>query len=117
MPPVTASIIIGRNNDAGETMQDTSREDVSRNAPGAAWAHGAPQARRKLLIWTAVIAFILGTALCGFGPKNSSNDVATSVEEKKTMAVLNNSAVTAEVARPVQETIPAGMETATFAMG
>jgi hypothetical protein len=98
-------------------MREISREGASRTAARHAGADATRQARRKLLIWLAVIGFILGTAICGFSPKDRNNEGISSGKEKNTMAVTSNSVMTAAETRPVYEAIPAAMETATFAMG
>jgi hypothetical protein len=72
---------------------------------------------RSMLVWLALIGFILGTSLCPFGDLNGGGVDAQWMKEETAMPASTKPVFTT-TERPAMDNIaPAGVETATFALG
>jgi hypothetical protein len=94
--------------------------DKASNGLGGQRFGCASRMRRPLLLWLALIGFILGVSLCPFSPVDSKEEQfqsTQSTKERRTMTTSANSTVNTTDAGPIKGGAQAGLETATFAMG
>lgn len=72
---------------------------------------------RLVLVWLVLVGFILGAAVCPFGDLTGGGIDGQLVKEGTTMPTSTNRVTTTTEMPAMDGTIPAGMQTATFALG
>ncbi len=74
--------------------------------------------KRLMLIWVALIGFILGTSVCPFGDLNDGTTVEEMMKEKTAMSTaIDQVNTTVETRVPAEAASPNGLEIATFGLG
>jgi hypothetical protein len=73
--------------------------------------------RRLILVWLALIVFIMGASLCPFNDLNGERSDPNFMKEEMTMTVFTNRMTSTAELRTADSATLVQVETATFALG
>jgi hypothetical protein len=72
---------------------------------------------RSMLVWLALVGFILGISVCPFGDLNGGEVDRQWMKESTAMPTSTKPVTSTTEHSAMESTAPAGVETATFALG
>jgi hypothetical protein len=72
---------------------------------------------RSMLVWLALVGFMLGTSVCPFGDLNGGEVDRQWMKESTAMPIFTKPVTSTTDLPATESTAPAGVETATFALG